>query len=119
LKKEIPLNEYHGMIKDMNKGSIIIDDLNHHETDELLKMLKPDIFCSGIKDKYVSHKAGIFSKQLHSYDYSGPYAGFKGAVQFARDIHFGMTLPAWNMVVPPWRKSHQTKSAIQGGEVNA
>ena len=26
-------------------------------------------------------KAGTLSRQLHCYDYSGPYAGFKGAVQ--------------------------------------
>jgi nitrogenase molybdenum-iron protein alpha/beta subunit len=25
-------------------------------------------------------------KQLHSYDYSGPYAGFIGAVNFYREI---------------------------------
>ena len=29
---------------------------------------------------------GVTSKQLHSYDYSGPYAGFRGAVVFAREV---------------------------------
>ncbi|HEX9061405.1 MAG TPA: nitrogenase molybdenum-iron protein alpha chain [Clostridia bacterium] len=111
LKDEIPLNYYAGMIKEMKKGSIVVDDLNHYETEELLKVLKPDVFCSGIKDKYVSHKAGIFSKQLHSYDYSGPYAGFRGAVNFARDITMGITTPAWKMVVPPWK----TRPMIEGG----
>lgn len=103
LSKEIPLNYYGGMMRDMPDGSIVVDDLNHYETEELLKFLKPDIFCSGIKDKYVSHKAGIFSKQLHSYDYSGPYAGFTGAVNFARDITMGLTAPAWKLVNPPWK----------------
>ncbi len=103
LKDEISLNYYAGMMKEMTDGSIIIDDLNHYETEEFLKILKPDIFCSGIKDKYVAHKAGIFSKQLHSYDYSGPYAGFKGAVNFARDIAMGITTPAWKLVTPPWK----------------
>jgi nitrogenase molybdenum-iron protein alpha chain len=110
LAREIPLNSYSGMIKDMQDGSIVVDDLNHFETEEFLKYLKPDIFCSGIKDKYVSHKAGIFSKQLHSYDYSGPYAGFNGAVNFARDIALGLTAPAWKMVNPPWK----TEPAIEG-----
>ncbi len=103
LKVEIPLNSYSGMMKEMPNGSVVVDDLNHYETEELLKMLKPDIFCSGIKDKYVAHKAGIFSKQLHSYDYSGPYAAFKGAANFARDIAMGLSTPSWNMVVPPWK----------------
>ncbi|NTV90198.1 MAG: nitrogenase molybdenum-iron protein alpha chain, partial [Clostridiales bacterium] len=95
----------------------VIDDLNHFETEEVLKLLKPDVFCSGIKDKYISHKAGVFSKQLHSYDYSGPYASFVGAVNFARDIALGITTPAWNLVTPPWKKGptlegHYVKEAI-------
>ncbi len=103
LKDKISLNYYAGMIKEMEDGSIVVDDLNHYETEEFLKVLKPDIFCSGIKDKYIAHKAGIFSKQLHSYDYSGPYASFRGAVNFARDISMGLTTPAWNLTVPPWK----------------
>ena len=103
LKKEIQINDYSGMIREMKNGSLVIDDLNHYETEELLKVLKPDIFCSGIKDKYVAHKAGIFSKQLHSYDYSGPYAGFRGAVIFARDIAMGLKTPSWKLVTPPWK----------------
>ncbi|RCX12726.1 Mo-nitrogenase MoFe protein subunit NifD precursor [Anaerobacterium chartisolvens] len=104
LKNTINLNDYPGMMKGMSDGSIVIDDLNHYETEEFLKILKPDIFCSGIKDKYISHKAGVFSKQLHSYDYSGPYAGFKGAVNFARDIAMGLTTPSWKLITPPWKK---------------
>lgn len=113
LREEISLNYYAGMMKDMANGSIVIDDLNHYETEELLKILKPDLFCSGIKDKYISHKAGIFSKQLHSYDYSGPYAGFRGAVNFARDITMGLTTPSWKFVTPPWK----TEPMIEGSYV--
>ncbi|MCR4436572.1 MAG: nitrogenase molybdenum-iron protein alpha chain [Clostridiales bacterium] len=114
LKNEIPLNYYAGMIKEMDDGSIVVDDLNHFETEEFLKILKPDIFCSGIKDKYIAHKAGIFSKQLHSYDYSGPYAGFKGAVNFARDIAMGVTTPAWKFVTPPWKKEPMLEGSLVG-----
>ena len=111
LKKEIPLNDYPGLMRDMNENTVVVDDLNHYETEELLKILKPDIFLSGIKDKYVAHKFGVFSKQLHSYDYSGPYAGFKGAVNFARDITMGMTTPSWKLVTPPWK----TRPTLEGG----
>lgn len=112
LKDEIPLNYYGGMMKDMKDGSIIVDDLNHHETEEFMKILKPDVLCSGIKEKYVSHKAGRFSKQLHSYDYSGPYAGFVGAVIFARDIAMGFTTPAWKMVIPPWKTEPMLEGSV-------
>lgn len=112
LKDEISLNNYAGMIKEMPNGSIVVDDLNHYETDELLKLLKPDIFCSGIKDKYIAHKAGIYSKQLHSYDYGGPYATFRGAVNFARDIAMGLTTPSWKYVIPPWKKEPMLEGSV-------
>ncbi|MCX7920559.1 MAG: nitrogenase molybdenum-iron protein alpha chain [Clostridia bacterium] len=116
IKDQIPLNYYEGMMKQMKNGSLVVDDLNHFETEELLKILKPDIFCSGIKDKYVAHKAGIFSKQLHSYDYSGPYAGFKGAVNFARDIAMGITTPSWKYVIPPWKTQPMLEGSLIGGK---
>ena len=98
----IPVNEYDGMYTSSQEGALIIDDLNHHETEKLIEVLKPDIFCSGIKDKYFIQKSGVPSKQLHSYDYSGPYAGFKGAVIFAKDIHMMFNSPTWQYIKPPW-----------------
>jgi nitrogenase molybdenum-iron protein alpha chain len=89
---------------DMKDGTIMVDDLNHYETEEFIKLLKPDIFASGIKDKYAVQKMGIPAKQIHSYDYSGPYAGFNGAVNFARDISMGFASPTWNFIVPPWKE---------------
>jgi len=114
LKDQIPLNDYKGMMVDMEKGSIVTDDLNHFETEELLKLLKPDIFFSGIKDKYVAQKNGVLSKQLHSYDYSGPYAGFKGAVNFARDITMGIYTPAWGYVKAPWKRQPTLEGTVGG-----
>ena len=104
LKAEIPLDNYPGMIRDMADGAIVVDDLNHYETEHFLRQLKPDIFFSGIKDKYVAQKGGTLSRQLHSYDYSGPYAGFRGAVKFARDITMGIYTPAWGLVKAPWKR---------------
>ncbi|MDR2123823.1 MAG: nitrogenase component I subunit alpha [Desulfovibrio sp.] len=104
LKQRIDLEEYRGMIRDMPDGSYVVDDLNHFETEAFTALLKPDIFFSGIKDKYVLQKGGTLSRQLHSYDYSGPYAGFRGAVLFGRDLVMGLYAPARRMVVPPWKK---------------
>ena len=103
LKRSIPLGEYNGMNVEMKDGSIIVDDINHYETEEFIRLLKPDIFASGIKDKYVVQKMGIPAKQLHSYDYSGPYAGFNGAVNFARDVSMAFASPTWNYITPPWK----------------
>lgn len=98
------LNEYKGMYPDMVNGGIMIDDANHFETEELVEIFKPDIIFTGIKDKYVTHKMGLPSKQMHSYDYSGPYTCFRGAVTFARDLAYALSTPAWKMITPPWEK---------------
>ena len=116
LEKEIPLAKYDGLISDMHKDAVVIDDLNHYETDQLIKQLKPDMFFSGIKDKYVVQKMGVTSKQLHSYDYSGPYAGFRGAVVFAKDLTSGVYTPAWKFVTAPWKVEPLLEGKVVGGD---
>lgn len=115
LENKIPLNDYEGMITEMDDGSIVIDDLNHHEQVRLTEILNPDIYCSGIKDKFTSHKMGVFSKQLHSYDYSGPYAMFKGHVNFARDVANGILSSTWSYITPPWEKKAELEGQFGGG----
>ncbi|PKL70270.1 MAG: nitrogenase molybdenum-iron protein alpha chain [Methanomicrobiales archaeon HGW-Methanomicrobiales-1] len=110
LKKEIPLSYYEGMFPNMKSGELLIDDCNHHEIEELVALYKPDLVFSGVRDKYIAHKLGIASKQLHSYDYSGPYAGYTGAVNFARDVTDALMTPAWNLIIPPWEKTEKTGS---------
>ena len=116
LEKVIPLSKYEGLFKDMKKNTVIIDDLNHFETEELIKALKPDMFFSGIKDKYVVQKMGVTSKQLHSYDYSGPYAGFRGALIFAKELTSGVHTPAWRFVTPPWKVEPLLEGKVVGGD---
>ncbi|GAB6098738.1 nitrogenase molybdenum-iron protein alpha chain [Halanaerocella petrolearia] len=114
LKEEMPLGQYEGLIKEVKNGNYVIDDYNHHETVKLIEHLDPSLYCSGIKDKYVAHKMGIYSKQLHSYDYSGPYAGFKGAINFAKDIVAGMNTPTWDYIIPPWKSDSELEGNLGG-----
>jgi nitrogenase molybdenum-iron protein alpha chain len=97
--------DYDGMIPDMNKGSLVIDDLNQFEADKLVEIIKPDIFCAGIKEKYSIQKLGIPMKQLHSYDYGGPYAGFKGAVNFYHEIDRLVNSKVWGYMKAPWQEN--------------
>jgi nitrogenase molybdenum-iron protein alpha chain len=110
IKKQVPLNYYAGMNRDMRDGHVIIDDANHHEVEEMIRTAKPDLFLSGVRDKYVAHKMGVPSKQLHSYDYSGPYAGYGGALNFARDVANMLTTPAWKLITPPWEDQDKIRS---------
>ncbi|MEN6414542.1 MAG: nitrogenase molybdenum-iron protein alpha chain [Veillonellales bacterium] len=115
-KEGVKLGYYGGMVKEMNNNTIMIDDMNHHEMETILGQLKPDMFLTGIKEKYVIQKGGVLSRQLHSYDYTGPYAGFRGAVVFARELAAGLYTPAWRYVTPPWKQKSLLEGKVAGGE---
>ncbi len=106
LEKDVDFeyNEYTGLMADMEKGALVIDDLSHYEMDKLIEMYKPDIFCAGIKEKYVAQKMGVPLKQLHNYDSGGPYAGFKGAINFYNDIAMMMSSSIWKELKAPWER---------------
>jgi nitrogenase molybdenum-iron protein alpha chain len=97
-------SDYEGMMRQMAKDTLVIDDISHHELEKLIELYKPDVIGSGIKDKYVIEKMGVPCKQLHSYDYGGPYAGFKGAVNFFKEIDRMTSSEVWKLAAPPWRK---------------
>jgi nitrogenase molybdenum-iron protein alpha chain len=95
-------NGYDGMMVDMAKGTLVIDDLSHYEMEKLIEIYHPDVFCAGIKEKYCVQKMGIPLKQLHSYDYGGPYAGFEGAANFYKDIDMIVNTSVWKLIKAPW-----------------
>ncbi|HDK81960.1 MAG TPA: nitrogenase molybdenum-iron protein alpha chain [Nitrospirae bacterium] len=99
--------EYDGLIPDMENGTLIIDDLNQYEAEKLVELMKPDIFCAGIKEKFSVQKLGIPMKQLHSYDSGGPYAGFKGAVNFYKEIDRLLNSKVWGYMKAPWQENPQ------------
>ncbi len=96
--------DYEGMMVEMKKQTLVIDDISHHEMEKLIEIYKPDIIGSGIKDKFVIEKMGVPCKQLHSYDYSGPYAAFGGAINFYREVDRMLTTKVWKFITPPWEK---------------
>ncbi len=101
--KGFEFKDYAGMMPDMAKNSLVIDDVNHWETEKLIEFYKPDVFCAGIKEKYVVQKAGVPLKQLHSYDYGGPYAAFGGAINFYIEMERMLATNIWKMIDAPWK----------------
>jgi len=100
----IKLSEYEGMMVEMKSGTLVIDDISQHETEKLIELYHPDIICAGIKEKYVIQKSGVPMKQLHSYDYSGPYAGFQGAINFYREVDRMVNSKVWKYLKAPWQE---------------
>lgn len=82
----------------LKEGALIYDDATAYELEEFTERLKPDLVGSGIKEKYVFHKMGTPFRQMHSWDYSGPYAGFDGFPVFARDMDMTVNCPAWKLI---------------------
>ena len=114
--KGMEIGDYAGMMPEMETGSLVIDDISEYETQKLIEIYKPAIFCAGIKEKYGVQKNGIPLKQLHSYDYGGPYAGFKGAINFYKDIDRMINTKIWSMIDSPWQKSPELKAVYAWNE---
>ncbi|MDA3960650.1 MAG: nitrogenase molybdenum-iron protein alpha chain [Planctomycetota bacterium] len=103
--------EYNGMMPEMEAGVLAIDDVSHYETEKLIELYKPDMVCCGIKEKYSIQKNGVASRQLHSYDYGGPYAGFAGAINFWKDIDMMVNARWWKLVKAPWDMPEDASAA--------
>jgi nitrogenase molybdenum-iron protein alpha chain len=58
---------------------------------------------AGIKEKYVFQKMGVPFRQMHSWDYSGPYHGYDGFAIFARDMDMAINNPVWGLTKAPWK----------------
>ena len=111
-KSGYKFKDYEGMMPEMKKNSLVIDDVNHWETEKLIEFYKPDVFCAGIKEKYVVQKYGVPLKQLHSYDYGGPYAAFEGAVNFYNEMQRMLDTKIWKLVDTPWKHEPEIVGSI-------
>ena len=83
-------------------GTLIYDDVTAHELERFVEAIKPDLVGSGIKEKYVFQKMGVPFRQMHSWDYSGPYHGYDGFAIFARDMDMAINSPVWSLTKAPW-----------------
>ncbi len=97
-------DDYDRTIKEMGDATLLYDDVTGFELEEFVKRIKPDLVGSGIKEKYIYQKMGVPFRQMHSWDYSGPYHGYDGFAIFARDMDMTVNNPCWNKITPPWEK---------------
>ena len=105
-------DDYDRTIKEMGNATLIYDDVTGYEFEEFVKRVKPDLIGSGIKEKYIFQKMGIPFRQMHSWDYSGPYHGYDGFAIFARDMDMTLNNPCWKQVQVPWKKADNDPIAV-------
>lgn len=97
-------DDYDRTLQYIKDTTIMVDDMTEYEMEEIIKKYRPDFFGSGIKEKYQTHKAGVPFRQMHSWDYSGPYHGVDGFAVFARDLDMAINGPIWKLITPSWDK---------------
>nr|ACX32869.1 nitrogenase molybdenum-iron protein alpha chain [Sinorhizobium meliloti] len=88
----------------VKEGTLIYDDVTGYELEKFIEVIRPDLVGSGIKEKYSVQKMGIPFRQMHSWDYSGPYHGYDGFAIFARDMDLAVNNPVWDLYDAPWQK---------------
>ncbi|BBI99378.1 nitrogenase molybdenum-iron protein alpha chain [Ferrigenium kumadai] len=100
-------DDYDRTIKEMGNSTLLYDDVTGFEFEEFVKRVKPDLVGSGIKEKFIFQKMGIPFRQMHSWDYSGPYHGYDGFAIFARDMDMTLNNPCWSKLAAPWLKQSE------------
>ena len=98
-------DDYDRTIKEVGEATLLFDDVTGYEFEEFVKRVKPDLVGSGIKEKYIFQKMGVPFRQMHSWDYSGPYHGYDGFAIFARDMDMTINNPCWQNMQPPWKRA--------------
>ncbi|WP_047608090.1 nitrogenase molybdenum-iron protein alpha chain [Rahnella aquatilis] len=98
-------DDYDRTLPMLKEGTLLFDDLSSYELEAFVKALKPDLVGSGIKEKYIFQKMGVPFRQMHSWDYSGPYHGYDGFGIFARDMDMTLNNPGWSQLTAPWLKT--------------
>lgn len=92
------------------KGVLVIDGPNELELEEAIHRFKPDFILTGLKERYLFRKYGIPTINSHSYE-QGPYAAYRGFVNFARDIYKAACHPIWDVL----REGEERFRALRGG----
>jgi vanadium-dependent nitrogenase alpha chain len=78
------------------EGTVYIDDANELEFFEVIDMVKPDVIFTGPRVGELVKKLHIPYINGHAY-HNGPYMGFEGFVNLARDMYNAVNSPLWNL----------------------
>ncbi len=95
-------DDYQRTMSHVKDGTLIFDDVTAYEMEKFIERIRPDLVGSGIKEKYPIQKMGVPFRQVHSWDYSGPYHAYDGFAIFAKDMDLAINNPVWGKFKAPW-----------------
>ncbi|MBI4829142.1 MAG: nitrogenase molybdenum-iron protein alpha chain [Nitrospinae bacterium] len=96
-------DDYDRTSKEASGATLVYDDATAFELEMFVDRIRPDLVGSGVKEKYTFQKMGVPFRQMHSWDYSGPYHGYDGFEVFARDMDMAVNAPVYKSLTPPWK----------------
>jgi len=85
-------------------GTVIIDDANPLELQDLLIKQKADLLVSGVKERYLAYKLRVAFCDFN-HDRTKTFEGFTGMANFARELDISINSPVWTL---PVERVHQT-----------
>ncbi len=98
-------DDYQRTLSHVKDGTLVFDDVTAYEMEKFIERIRPDLVGSGIKEKYPIQKMGVPFRQVHSWDYSGPYHAYDGFAVFARDMDMAINNPVWGKFEAPWAEA--------------
>ena len=107
--------DYQRVKETVRDGTLVVDDANAMELARLLGKYKPDLLVSGAKEKYLSLKMRIAFCDFN-HDRISAFAGFKGFLNFAREVDRAVSSPVWNhspQIKPPAKPDILTAKSIE------
>jgi nitrogenase molybdenum-cofactor synthesis protein NifE len=88
--------DYQALQEMCGPGTIIIDDANPLELSKYVLEKDADLLIGGVKERPIAYKLGVGFCD-HNHERKIPLAGFKGMVNFAREVHATVTSPVWKL----------------------
>lgn len=89
-------DDYEKIMESVDDGTVVIDNPDAEELEEVLLEVRPDIFISDDKVKPFVHKLGI--PFVNGRGQGKTYAGFEGFVNFAGDVNAAINSKVWKLV---------------------
>ncbi|MDH3347576.1 MAG: nitrogenase iron-molybdenum cofactor biosynthesis protein NifE [Desulfobulbaceae bacterium] len=89
--------DYEELEEITDDGTIIVDDSNPLELSAFLKEKDVDIFVGGVKERPIAYKLGVAFCD-HNHERKEILAGYRGMLNFAKEVHASVTSPVWRFV---------------------
>ncbi|HWP96759.1 MAG TPA: nitrogenase iron-molybdenum cofactor biosynthesis protein NifE [Syntrophomonadaceae bacterium] len=86
--------EYESIHEMVREGTVVLDDANPSELEKFMLEQGADLLVGGVKERPLAYKLGIAFID-HNHDRKHPLSGFRGAVNFAREVYSTVCAPVW------------------------